>query len=110
MMRWICGVKLKDRISSLVLLEKLKIPGLVEQCRLNCLRWYGHVERSDGWIKKVTELNVGGRSRPGGGKKRWSKVITEDMRLMGLTKADTQNRSEWRTKIHSRIHQHTSTQ
>ena len=92
MMRWICGVKLKDQVNSCVLLEKLKIPDLVEQCRLNRLRWYGHVERSDGWIKKVTEVNGEGRSRPGGGKKHWSKVITEDMRLMGFTKAEAQNR------------------
>ena len=44
MIRWICGVKLKDRIHSSVLLEKLKIPDLLEQCCLNRLRWYqgGH--------------------------------------------------------------------
>ena len=110
MIRWICGVKLKDRIHSNLLLQKLKIPDLLEQCRLNRLRWYGHVERSDGWIKSVTEIDVEGRCPPGGGKKRWSKLISEDMKLMGLTKAEVQNRSEWRAKIHSRIHHNTSTQ
>ena len=58
-----------SKVMCAMLLEKLRIPDLVEQCRLNRLRWYGHVERSDGWIKKVTEVNVEGRSRPGGGKK-----------------------------------------
>ena len=53
MMRWICGVKLKDRINSHVLLEKLKIPDLVEQCRLNRLRWYGHVERSEAGFRNL---------------------------------------------------------
>ena len=74
------------------------------------LRWYGHVERSDCWIKKVTEMVVEGNARPGGGKKRWSKVVDEDMRLMGLTKAEAQDRTEWRTKIHSRINRNSSTQ
>ena len=110
MIRWICGVKLKDRVNSSLLLERLKIPDLLEQCRLNRLRWYGHVERSDGWIKKVTEMVVEGNARPGRGKKRWSKVVDEDMRLMGLTKAEAQDRTEWRTKIHSRINRKSSTQ
>lgn len=110
MIRWICGVKLKDRVNSSLLLRKLKIPDLLEQCRLNRLRWYGHVERSDGWIKKVTEMVVEGNARPGGGKKRWSKVVDEDMRLMGLTKAEAHDRTEWRAKIHSRINRNSSTQ
>ena len=97
-------------MNSSLLLKRLKIPDLLEQCRLNRLRWYGHVERSDGWIKKVTQMVVEGNARPGRGKKRWSKVVDEDMRLMGLTKAEAHNRTEWRAKIHSRINRNTSNQ
>ena len=92
------------------IIRKVENSGFTGECRLNPLRWYGQVERSDGWIKSVTEIDVEGRCPPGGGKKRWSKLISEDMKLMGLTKAEVQNRSEWRAKIHSRIHQKTSTQ
>ena len=43
--------------------------------RTHRLRWHGHVERSDGWLKKVQKLNpTGGRGR-GLPKKTWTEVI-----------------------------------
>ena len=84
MIRWICGVKIKDRIRPDVLLQKLKIPCVVERCRVNKLRWFGHVERSRGWIKKCTEMMVDGNVRPGGQKKKWRTVVREDLKLMGI--------------------------
>ena len=46
--------------------------------RLNRLRWYGHVERSDKWINKCTHLEIDGfkvRVRP---RKTWSAAVAED--------------------------------
>ena len=114
MIRWICGVKLKDRVSSDVLLQKLKIPSVVELCRLNRLRWFGHVDRSQTWIKKCTEMTVEGNAKAGGQKKKWRTLVNQDLKLMGITSDATKDRSKWRERIHQRVrkenYQNTSTQ
>ena len=115
MIRWIWGVKLKDRVSSEVLLQKLKIPSVVELCRLNRLRWFGHVERSQSWIKRCTEMVVEGNVKAGGQKKKWRNVVNQDLKLMGILSEVTEDRSKWREMIHQRVrrnmnYQNSSTQ
>ena len=61
------GVKLKDRLPSKELRERLYDIALVLQ--QNRLRWYGHVLRKDDddWVKKCMEYEVEGprpRGRP----------------------------------------------
>ena len=46
MIRWICGVKPKDRSPSSVFLRKLKIPDIRTPLQSRRLRWYSHVRRS----------------------------------------------------------------
>ena len=58
MIRWICNVKAKDEVSSDSLLSKLGIQNLDVVLRTSRMRWFGHVERSTGWIAKVRKLNV----------------------------------------------------
>ena len=114
MIRWICGVKLKDRESSDVLLQKLKIPSVVELRRLNRLRWFGHVDRSQTWIKKCTEMMVEGNAKAGGQKKKWRTLVNQDLKLMGIPSDATKDQSKWRERIHQRVrkenYQNTSTQ
>ena len=43
MIRWICGAKLEDEISSAVLLQKLDLDEITAVLRTRRLRWYGHV-------------------------------------------------------------------
>ena len=45
MVRWMCGVTLKERKHSEELLARLGIEGVAEIVRRGRLRWYGHVER-----------------------------------------------------------------
>ena len=113
MIRWMCRVKLKDRVRSDILLNRLRIPDISEVCRVNRLRWFGHVERNSGWTKGCTEYNVDGRTRCGGQRKKWQTVVSEDLKLMGISAEMTSDRKEWREAIHKRIranHQTTSTQ
>ena len=49
MIRWICNVKAKDEVSSDSLLSKLAS---------RTWMWFGHIERSTGWIAEVGKLNV----------------------------------------------------
>jgi len=54
MVRWMCGVKLKDRPPSKELRERLGIDDITLVLQQNRLRWYGHVLRKedDDWVKK----------------------------------------------------------
>jgi hypothetical protein len=45
MVRWMCGVSLKDRRSSLELLDCIGIVCICERMRRCRLSWFGHVER-----------------------------------------------------------------
>ena len=65
MIRWICNVKAKDEVSSDSLLTKLGIQGLDVVLCTGRMRWFGHVERSTGWISEVCKLNVVAQKRSG---------------------------------------------
>jgi len=46
MVRWMCDVKVKDRILSKELRERLGIDDIILILQQNTLRWYGHVLRT----------------------------------------------------------------
>ena len=71
MVRWMCGVKLKDRLPSKELRERLGVDDIALVLQQNSLRWYGHVlqKDDDDWVKKCMEHEVEG-SRPRGRPKK----------------------------------------
>ena len=83
MVRWMCGIKLKDRFPSRELRERerLGIDDIALVLQQNRLRWYGHVlrkEDNDCMVKKCMEYEVQGprpRRRP---KRTWREVVKED--------------------------------
>ena len=103
MIRWICNVKTKDEVSSDSLLSKLGIQDLDVVLCTSRMRWFGHVERSTGWIAKVSKLNVVAQKRPGRAKKTWDEVLMDDRKKLGMDSADPQNRSEWRGHLRERL-------
>jgi len=64
MVRWMCGIKLKDRFPSKELRERLGVDDTALVLQQNRLRWYGHVLRKDDddWVKKSMEYEVQGAS------------------------------------------------
>jgi len=62
MVRWMSGVKLKDRVSKKKLGEKLGIDDIISVLQQNRRRWFGHVLRKQDsdWVKKCMECEVGG--------------------------------------------------
>ena len=48
--RWMCNVKVKDRVPSKVLRERLGIDVIILILQQNRLRWYGHVLRKEHWL------------------------------------------------------------
>ena len=71
MVRWMCGVSLRDRKASQELLDRLGIVGVEERVRRCRLRWFGHVERKsdDDWVSRCRRLIVDGQSGRGRGRK-----------------------------------------
>ena len=71
MMRWMCGVTLKDGKPSEELRERLAVVSVSERVRQSRLRWFGHVERKDegDWISACRDLSVGGEKGRGRGRK-----------------------------------------
>jgi len=71
MVRWMCGIKLKDRLPSKELRERLGVDDIALILQQNRLRWYRHVLRKDDddLVKKCMEYEVEG-SRPRGRPKR----------------------------------------
>jgi len=62
MVRWICGIKLKNRFRSKELRERLGIDDIALVLQQNRLHWYGHVLRKedDNLVKKCIEYKVKG--------------------------------------------------
>ena len=90
MVRWMCGVKLKDRLPSKVLRERLGIDDIALVLQQNRLRCYGHVLRKDDddWVKKCMEYEVEGLRPRGRPKMTWREVVREYCQAHKLNKED----------------------
>ena len=101
MVRWMCSVKVRDRVPSKELRERLGIDDIILILQQNRLRWYGHVLRKEDtdWVKKCMEYEVEG-SRPRGRPKRtWKEVVQKDCQVRNLNKKYAVDRSRWKKLI-----------
>jgi len=96
--RWMCGIKLKDRFPSKELRERLGIDDIALVLQQNRLRWYGHVLRKedDDRVKKCMEYKVEGPRPRGRPKRTWREVVTEDCQARKLNTEDAMDCSKWR--------------
>ena len=80
MVRWMCGVKLIDRLPSKELRERRGVDDIALVLQQNRLRWYGHVWRKDDddW---------------------WKEFVREDCQARKLNKEDVMDRCKWRKVI-----------
>ena len=101
MVRWMCNVKVKDRVLSRELRERLGMDDIVLILQQNRLRWYGHVLRKEDtdWVKKCMEYEVEG-SRPRGRPKRtWREVVQKDCHAHSLHREDAMDRGRWKKLV-----------
>ena len=98
MVRWMCGVTLKNRVSSVELNERLGIEEVAVMVRRGRLRWFGHVERKDpdDWVSKCRNIEVEGARIRGRGRKTWGQCVLKDLEVLGLDAKAAQDRVEWR--------------
>jgi len=91
-------VKVKDRLPSKELRERLGIDDIILILQQNRLRWYGNVLRKEDtdWVKKCMEYEVEG-SRPRG--RTWKEVVQKDCQAHNLNKKDAMDRGRWKKLI-----------
>ena len=58
MVRWMCGMKLQDRVPSKGLRERLGLDDIILVLQQNKLRWYEHVlpKEDNDWVKNVWSM------------------------------------------------------
>jgi len=95
MVRWMCGVKLQDRVLSKELRGRLGLDDKISVLQRNRLRWYGHVLRKvdNDSIKKCMEYEVEGARPRGRPKKTWREIVEKDCKARGLNREDATDRS-----------------
>ena len=104
LLRWMCGVRLKDQTPNTEVLTRLGLETLETVLRRNRLRWFGHVERREkGNVLRSSEgVNVCGAKPRGRPKNTWMKTIEDDLKKTGLKKSVCQDRETWRRRIHKK--------
>ena len=73
MVRWMCGIKLQDKVPTKGLRERLGLDDIISVLQQNRLQWYGYVLRDEDnvWVKKRTKYEVEGARPRGRPKKTW---------------------------------------
>ena len=101
MLRWMCGVSLKDKRRNEDLRKETGIENIRTIIRRARLRWFGHVFRMDDTneVKKVMNMQVEGRTPVGRPKLTWEKVVDEDIKRLKWKKEDANDREKWRNMV-----------
>ena len=92
-------INAEDNVSLSTRYGRLNLAPLESKLRLNCPRWYGHVEKSDKWINKCTHLErdiFKGRGRP---RKTWSATVTEDLKAWNIDANNVHDRPVWKKAL-----------
>ena len=97
MVRWMCGVSLKDRIRNEDLRDRLGIRGVGEMVEVGRLRWFGHLERKDmdDMVSACRRVEVEGKRRVGRPLKTWEEGVRNSMRKCGVDAEMAKDRVVW---------------
>ena len=85
MIRWMCGISLKDRRTNEELRRLVEVEPITTFIRSGRLRWYGHVMRKgdEDWVNKCMEYRVEGRRPVGRSRKKWLERVEADITIEG---------------------------
>ena len=103
MLRRLCGVTLRDRISSDEVLRRCGLESILLRVRKMRMAWFGHVYRRDGNdpVRRVKEVEAPGRRPRGRPKKTWSDCVRGDLSAAGVPETAADDRARWKTIISS---------
>ncbi|KAM2067302.1 hypothetical protein ACFX1T_043651 [Malus domestica] len=103
MLRWMCGHTRKDKIRNEDIRGKVGVAEIEGKMRENRLRWFGHVQRRpiDAPVRRCDYgTEVQGRRGRGRPRKTLEETLRKDLEYLDLTEDMTQNRAQWRSRIH----------
>ena len=105
MVRWKCGVSLKDRKCSVDLYSLLGVQSVADVVRHGRLRWFGHLEcRSvDDWVSAYRRVEVAGVRCKGRNRKTWKECVDDNMKVLGLHPEWGVFRDMWRDFIWANV-------
>ena len=103
MIRQICNVRQQDIVTtrSKELLAQLGIEDLDLILKERRLRWYGHVERSNGAVNTAFHIQVEGKRGHGRPKMTWKQLTERDCREWKLSDINPHDRHTWRSGVRS---------
>ena len=101
MVRWMCCIKLKDRVPSKGPRERLDIDDIILVIQQKRLQWYGHVMQKEdtNWVKKDMQYEVQGARLRGRPYKTWTEIVQKDCQAHKLKREDAMDRVRWRKQI-----------
>ena len=104
MIRWMCGISIKDRRTNVELRRLAGVEPITTVIRSGRLRWYGHVMRKgdEDCAKKCMEYRVEGRRPVGRPRKTLLESVEADMAELEIYKEDVHYRQKWRRNVMKR--------
>ncbi|KAK3548214.1 hypothetical protein QTP70_005159 [Hemibagrus guttatus] len=102
MLRFSLGVTRLDRIRNEYIRGTAHVGRLGDKVREARLRWFGHVQRRESEYigRRMLDMELPGRRPRGRPKRRYMDGINEDMKLVGASVEDAEDRDRWREMIH----------
>ncbi|KAK3531916.1 hypothetical protein QTP70_034423, partial [Hemibagrus guttatus] len=107
MLRFSLGVTRLDRIRNEYIRGTAHVGRLGDKVREARLRWFGHVQRRESEYigRRMLDMELPGRRQRGRPKRRYMDGINEDMKLVGASVEDAEDRDRWREMIRCPAHQ-----
>ncbi|KAK3550470.1 hypothetical protein QTP86_029428 [Hemibagrus guttatus] len=101
MFRFSLGVTKLDRIRNEYIRGTAHVGRLGDKVREDRLRWFGHVQRRESEYigRRMLDMELPGRRQRGRPKRRYMDGINEDMKLVGASVEDAEDRDRWREMI-----------
>ena len=100
MLRRICGLTLRDRVSSMEILRRCNLEDILLTVRKRRMGWFGHVfRRESDPLARIREFEAPGRRPRGRPKKRWKDCIRDDLAAARVQEDAAGDRAGWSAVI-----------
>ena len=100
-----CGVRLVDRVSIVVLCNMGGVVVHIEDIIQSRLRWYGNVARRDinSQIREAMEDEITGKRKKGRPRKSWEECVKKDFQRYGLRREMSMIRRNGESKLGQKL-------
>ena len=105
MLRYMAHIKWQDTKTNDEVIKICEIEDITSRLRRGRLRWFGHVRRREEAhiLRRAMDLELAGKRLVGRPKKSWYNCVKEDLKTLGITEENTQNREVWRKLISVKV-------